>query len=252
VSTEVAPHLAIVTSGAQRTLRLGVSLAAVGGFLDAFTYVGLGHVFANAMSGNIVLTALSLQAGDLNQAFRTLSALGAFMVGVIVANALRLPRVSRVIRRPAVFALIVEAALLVMIGSAPHAVPAESILLAVTFVSAVQTSTFRQLADWTFTSTMTTGNLRSLADALLDWATGRERTHARKARHFAAVCFAFFAGAVIGGVSTHFWGTRAAWVVAVLVVGCIILMAPLTFPKTRGTMRGVTTAKLSSSQEETA
>jgi uncharacterized membrane protein YoaK (UPF0700 family) len=181
----------------------------------------------------------------------------------MVANTLRLPRVRRVIRQPHITALIVEMTLLVMIGAAPQGIPDTVIVLGVTFVAAVQTSTFRQLGDWTFTSTMSTGNLRSLADAIVDWATGRSRVDARKIVHFAAVCFAFFTGAVIGGVTTIYWGDRAAWVVALLVSACVILMAlhirgersqlPLhTLSQTGGTMRGVSVTTLKSSQEKTS
>ncbi len=37
------------------SLTVGVLLAVVGGFLDAYTYLLRGHVFANAQTGNIVL-----------------------------------------------------------------------------------------------------------------------------------------------------------------------------------------------------
>ena len=37
------------------TLGIATLLAAAGGFLDGFTWVGHGHVFANAMTGNVVL-----------------------------------------------------------------------------------------------------------------------------------------------------------------------------------------------------
>ena len=240
----------------QRTLRLGLPLAAVGGFLDAFTYVGHGHVFANAMSGNVVLTALALQRGDWDGAGRTLSAIAAFMVGVIAANALRLPQVNRIIRRPHLTALLLEFALLVVIGAAPQVVSDDAIVLGVTFVSAVQTSTFRRLGDWAFTSTMSTGNLRSLADALLDWTIGRNGLDARKIRHFGAVCLAFFSGAVIGGFSTLRWGDRAAWVAALLVTICVMHLLPrfrahTPFPTGR-TMRGVPVRTLNPSREKTS
>jgi hypothetical protein len=42
---------------------------------------------------------------------------------------------------------------------------------------------------------------------------------------FASVCFAFFVGAGIGGVTTNYWGDRAALVVALLVASCVALMS---------------------------
>lgn len=37
----------------------GLLLAGAGGFLDAYTFVGRGGVFANAQTGNIVLLAVA-------------------------------------------------------------------------------------------------------------------------------------------------------------------------------------------------
>lgn len=39
----------------RKGLPTGLLLAGVGGFLDAYTFVGYGGVFANAQTGNIVL-----------------------------------------------------------------------------------------------------------------------------------------------------------------------------------------------------
>ena len=46
------------------TYRVGILLAAAGGFLDAYTFLCRGHVFANAQTGNIVLFGVSLARGD--------------------------------------------------------------------------------------------------------------------------------------------------------------------------------------------
>ena len=37
------------------SLSVNAMLAAIGGFLDGFTYVGHGHVFANGMTANVLL-----------------------------------------------------------------------------------------------------------------------------------------------------------------------------------------------------
>ena len=42
------------------SLRVAMLLALAGGFLDAYTYVTRGGVFANAQTGNIVLFGINL------------------------------------------------------------------------------------------------------------------------------------------------------------------------------------------------
>jgi uncharacterized membrane protein YoaK (UPF0700 family) len=51
-------------------LSVAVPLTAAGGFLDAFAWVAHGHVFANAMSGNVALLGIHAAAGEWRQAPR--------------------------------------------------------------------------------------------------------------------------------------------------------------------------------------
>ena len=48
------------TKQMSETHLLGILLAVVGGFLDAYTSICRGHVFANAQTGNIVLLGVHL------------------------------------------------------------------------------------------------------------------------------------------------------------------------------------------------
>ena len=43
---------------------LCLTLAIVGGFLDAYTYISRGQVFANAQTGNIVLLGIGIAKGE--------------------------------------------------------------------------------------------------------------------------------------------------------------------------------------------
>jgi uncharacterized membrane protein YoaK (UPF0700 family) len=65
---------------------LGILLAIVGGFLDAYSYVLRGEVFANAQTGNIVLLGLSIAEGNIRKALYYLIPILAFVLGVITAE----------------------------------------------------------------------------------------------------------------------------------------------------------------------
>ena len=54
------PQISVATA---KSVRLGVLLAAVGGFLDAYTYVTRGGVFAGAQTGNVVLLGVDVAGG---------------------------------------------------------------------------------------------------------------------------------------------------------------------------------------------
>lgn len=55
----------MLTSKKVSTIRLGSILMFSGGFLDAYSYLVRGQVFATAETGNIALMGISLARGDL-------------------------------------------------------------------------------------------------------------------------------------------------------------------------------------------
>src|SRR5208282_4843964 len=69
-------------------LAIASLFAIVGGFLDAYSYLARGHVFANAQTGNVVLLGVRVAAGDSTSAWKTLPPILAFMCGVAVARLL--------------------------------------------------------------------------------------------------------------------------------------------------------------------
>ena len=50
------------------TLPVGLLLALAGGFLDAYSYLNRGQVFATAETGNLVLLGINFSMGNWSQA----------------------------------------------------------------------------------------------------------------------------------------------------------------------------------------
>ena len=65
------------------SFRATAMLAVAGGFLDAYTYLCRGQVFANAQTGNMVLLAIRLAEGSWAQAFHYLMPILAFALGIL-------------------------------------------------------------------------------------------------------------------------------------------------------------------------
>ena len=70
------------------SLQMGLLLAATGGFLDAYTFVARGRVFANAQTGNLVLLGLRAFEAD-PQALRYLVPVCAFVLGIVLSEFLK-------------------------------------------------------------------------------------------------------------------------------------------------------------------
>ena len=115
------------------SLPLGLLLAAVGGFLDAFTFVGYGGVFANAQTGNIVLTGIETGEQHWRAALLHVPPILAFLLGVTVAEWLGRPAAHRIVKRPTRLALGAEILVLGVAGLVPSWVPDQVVTAAIAF-----------------------------------------------------------------------------------------------------------------------
>ena len=137
----------------------GALLAVVGGFLDAFTFLEKGNVFANAMTGNVVLLGVFTATRNWLQAGGHLLPIVAFLAGIVVSEILKRPRVLRAVHWPATICLVTEAILLLVAGSLPSNVPDYFFTLSISFVATLQNSMFPKIEKETINTVMTTGNL---------------------------------------------------------------------------------------------
>jgi uncharacterized membrane protein YoaK (UPF0700 family) len=209
------------------SLPMAALLAAVGGFLDSFTYFGHGRVFANAMSGNVVLLGAYAAAGNWPQSFRHLIPIAAFLLGVATAQLLCLPGVRRFVTDPSLAAVAAEIAFLVAAGWYPAASPDFPLVLGISFLAAMQSSSFTRVHQWSYSSTMTTGNLRHFGETAfraLFQPQDPEAMH--QTRVFGAICLTFLAGATAGGLGVTRIHNRALWVpsVPLFIAGLLLLV----------------------------
>src|SRR4051794_39624297 len=70
----------------ERSLLVASLLTISGGFLDAFTWLLLGRVFANSQTGNIVLFGVNAAIGKWHEAAYHLLPIAGFLMGAWVAT----------------------------------------------------------------------------------------------------------------------------------------------------------------------
>ena len=75
--------------------RLLIALAGIAGYIDALSYVALGHIFVANITGTTVLLGVNLAQGHAPFAMRAYMSLGGFLVGVSGAALLIGRRMSR-------------------------------------------------------------------------------------------------------------------------------------------------------------
>ena len=211
----------------ERSLTVAALLSLSGGFLDAFTYVGHGGVFANAMTGNVIFLGLFVSAGDWHHALTHVYPIAAFLAGILAAHLLRLYGSARDRRRTPLLCLGIEIVALTGIGLLPARVPDIPIVLGVAFVAALQNSSFTHVRGWSYNSVVTTGNLRRFAESLFNGTVPRHDALAlQQARVFATICLAFLGGAVVGGQGTSHLGNAALMVPVGVLVTALLWCRP--------------------------
>ena len=192
-------------------------LSVSGGLQDVYTYLYRGKVFANAQTGNIVLMAVKLFAGEWSEALRYLMPLCAFALGIFVAEFIRLKlkRMQWLHWRQLV--VLFEILLLFVVGFLPQ----ELNLLAnslVSFSCAMQVQAFRKVNGYAFASTMCIGNLRSGMESLCAYGKTKDKKILRKSGNYFGIIFLFAVGAALGGHMIGYIGARTIW------ISCIILL----------------------------
>lgn len=216
-------------------LSFGIVLAAVGGYLDAYTFIGHGGVFANAQTGNVVVFAVFASDGRWHEAWLRVPAVVAFAVGIIAAEEMGRPYLRAKLRRPTRVVLVMEIVLLAILATLGPGRPDLIYTVTISFVAALQFATFRVLADTPYTSVLATGNMRSMIASTIQWRTERDHEAGQRAVRLGLTVGAFILGAAGGAAYTRHSGSVAIWVasaaLALVLIGLIVETRQLEHPR---------------------
>ena len=211
---------------------LGMLLAVVGGFLDAYTFISRDGVFANAQSGNLVLFAVKVVNQEWDRAILFLAPILAFILGVLISEVVKKPRIRELLYSYRRSILILECIILFFVGALPENVPNIVVIVCISFVSSLQISTFNKVENWAYNSTMTTGNLRTAVQAAYALFIEKNLEAKKQFKDFSLIIFSFLFGALAGSFFTIYIGNTAIWI-----AGCIIFVASLLYHRDKGYFR---------------
>ena len=181
------------------SLLVACFLTFAGGLLDSYSYLIRGQVFANAITGNMVLLGINLSSAQWLNCGKYLFAISAYGAGILVANIIREKQ-----RLPwglslKQFELVLEIAVLSSVAFIPTTGDWNLLVNGmISFVCAMQAIAFRHVHGLPFVSTTCTGNLRSGTNALFSGLFHHDPDEVKKARHYYLVIASFVAGAFIG------------------------------------------------------
>ena len=197
-------------------------MTVAGGFLDAYTYIVRGGVFANTQTGNIVQCGMALMNGDLFACLRYLLSILAFTLGIFLVVYIRDIRHIQGLhwRQETV---LIEAVILLIVAFLPESRNTLANTL-VAFACGIQLQTFRKVGEYIYTTTMATGNLRSFAYALVYSLNTGEEYYAKRAAVVGSLLLMFMLGAGLGGIFSRMMGVQAVMIPCALLAFSIVAM----------------------------
>ena len=205
------------------TLLVGVLLSCAGGFLDAYTYLLRGKVFANAQTGNMVLFGINLFEKNIKGMFCYLLPIFFFFLGVLIAEIIkdRLNEKESIHWRQVI--LFIECILLTATAFMPSSwdLIANSII---SFVCSLQVEAFRKLHGNPYATTMCTGNLRSATWHFYTYIKKKEKSSLTNSLHYFAIIGFFIFGAVAGAFLCQTFSFFSIFFAVLLLLFTCILM----------------------------
>lgn len=209
------------------TFRIAALLAVVGGFLDAYTYILRGGVFANAQTGNMVLLGVYAAQGRYRQAGYCIIPILAFALGVFITEVFKKYFTEKEFNIYEHWIIAIEIILLSIVGFVPSSVPDSVVNVTISFVCSLQVNSFRKMKNLPYASTMCTGNLRSGTEKLFQYVINKETKAGIQAAHYFGIILLFILGAVAGTVLAFLWGIQSIWCCGIL-LGIVFVTMCLT------------------------
>lgn len=197
------------TKQMSETFRLGILLAIVGGFLDVYTYISRGQVFANAQTGNIVLLGLNIAKGKLKYSIYYLIPILAFVIGVVISEVIKSKYRNNNHIHWRQIIVVIEIIILFIVGFVPSGNMDIIVNVAISFVCAMQVESFRKINGNAFATTMCTGNLRSATEQLYHYNKTKEKKILHKSIQYYGIILFFILGAIIGTITTNMFNEKA-------------------------------------------
>lgn len=195
------------------TYVLSALLAVVGGYLDAYTYIERGNVFANAQTGNIILLGMNLARENWTKALCYIVPILAFVLGVFVSEVIKIKfkQNSNIHWRQII--VVIEIISLTIVAFIPHGRMDVISNTVVSFVCSLQFDSFNK-----FTTTMCTGNLRTATEKLFSYKHIQDYEEKVKSLQYYGIILFFIIGVILGSIFTKFFVEKA------ILFSCIILI----------------------------
>ena len=205
------------------SIEVGIFLALSGGFMDAYSYINRGKVFANAETGNIILMALKVCEGKFFEAVNYLIPIVSFAVGVAICEIIkyRKERINMIHWRQIL--VLIEIFAFIVVGFLPQEMNrvANSII---SMISGIQFATFPKIRGTAMATTMCTGNLKTGTQNMYRGIKTGDKSAIEKGLYYYVCILVFILGTMVGYFAVKLMAEKAIFLAALAMINIFIIM----------------------------
>ncbi|MGP1458164.1 MAG: YoaK family protein [Treponema sp.] len=220
---ETARERQNVAKKAYDTIIIGVCLSLVGGFLDAYSYLLKGRVFANAQTGNLVLLFVSLSGREWGKALKYLVPVVTFAAGIFF-SALVLNKSSVKNHQRLTAVLLFECLAIAAIGLFGVHFPHDIVNSVISFIAAVQVANFDKVDGQPMATTMITGNLKSSMLNAAKYLCTKEERYLHSCLKYLVIITGFGAGVAAGFFAIKLWKEKSLWACEIFIAAAFVAL----------------------------
>ena len=205
------------------SLQIMFILTLIGGFLDSYSYVTRGGVFAFAQTGNLVLLSINICYGNLDKIVRYIMPIIAFILGTTLVRIFEKKHKYMKIVHWRQVIIVFEGIILALVGFIPENLNKLACLL-ISFVCAMQIEAFRRFNGVDLMTTMCTGNLKKATDRLIDYFYTKDKNLLKASFTTYAAILIFIMGCTIGTLTSFVFSTKSIFILPVVILIAFIIM----------------------------
>lgn len=225
-NSELIPNIRSIQMS--ESILVGLVLALSGGFMDAYSYLFRGGVFANAQTGNFLLIGINIFHNNWEAAFRYIMPVSAFTIGIIIADMARY-YISHKLKdqmnwlhwRQGV--LVVEMLCLTIVAFLPQELNSLANGL-ISLACGIQMTAFKKVRGHAIATTMCIGNLRAGTEYMCRFIREKRRHEFDMMMLYYGAIFFFIIGAVIGSIFIKLFAVYSILFCVVMLLLALVMM----------------------------
>ena len=202
---------------------IGVCLSLVCGFLDAYSYLLKGRVFANAQTGNVVLLFISAANRELYKSHKYIIPIVTFAFGIFISEFLKNKHYAKNYTRM-ITVLIFEVLVIAAIGLTGSYFRHDIINSVISFIAALQVANFDKVDGNPIATTMITGNLKSSMINFAKYRTTKDIKYLHSSFKYFLIIASFGIGVSIGFIAIKYYAEKSILLCELFIIIAFVML----------------------------